>query len=189
MKKTFKMVLLVWPLVLLLGTCGFHSYKRHQIDLEMEEADGLVWKNGNDQFTVHVSKHVDGELLDFTIMVTGPSNKSVYKKNVTINRDMWGGGFVKAMQADQDPEKELVVWGSRESFFLDFKTGKVDPVPFSRATQRVKNLSETWHHYNVMADLEIGILFTIAFGYYVLYVLIKGAMWLIRGRKTEPSGE
>ncbi len=36
------------------------------------------------------------------------------KDEFIIDKDMFGGGFIKAVQADSDQELELVVWSSHE---------------------------------------------------------------------------
>ena len=61
-RNKLKIVLLVWPIVLLLGVLFLFSYQRNQIDKKLLEADGLVWKAKGKEFAVHVNTREDGEL-------------------------------------------------------------------------------------------------------------------------------
>ncbi len=182
-KNKLKIVLLVWPLVLLLGVLLLFSYQRNQIDKTLLEADGLVWKAKGKQFAVHVNTHEDGELFHVRIEVVDPENKEVYTKTEVIDRDMFGGGFVRAVQVDQDSESEIVVWHARAKYYLDFSEGNVREVSFEQVSQQVKDLAKSWHKYNVMAGLETTILFISVFCYYILYGLIMGFLRLFKRKK------
>ena len=106
-KNKFKIILLIWPIILLIGMYWHFSYERKQIDEKLLEADGLVWQSGEKQFVVRVNQREGGELLHIQIKVVNPENKDVYITSEVIDRDMFGGGFVRAVQVDNDPEKEI----------------------------------------------------------------------------------
>ncbi len=99
-----------------------------------------------------------------------------------IDRDMFGGGFVRTAQVDQDPEKEIIVWHAHAAFYLDFSEGHVKKISFGRVPQRIKDLSQNWHRYNVMAGLEMTLLLLAVFCYYFLYFFVKGMVKLYLGR-------
>ncbi len=181
----FKVILLVWPIILLLGMWGNSSYHRHQIDKKLLEADGLVWKAEGNQFVVGVNTREDGELLHIEIEVINPEKKMVYQKTEIIDRDMFGGGFVRAVQVDTDSENEIVVWHARAKYYLDFSEAQVREVPFDQVPQQVKDLARSWHKYNVMAGLETAILIISVFCYYILYFLILGVLRLLKRRKRQ----
>jgi hypothetical protein len=185
-RNKLKIILLVWPIVLLLGISLHASYQRHQIDKKLLEADGLVWKAGGEQFIVQVNQREEGELLHIDMEVLNPEKKEIYKKTEVIDRDMFGGGFVRAAQVDQDSENEIIVWHARAKYYLDFSEGNVVEVSFDKVPQQVKNLAESWHKYNVMAGLERTLLVIFVFSYYILYLLIKGTMKLFK-RKEKPT--
>lgn len=183
----FKLILLIWPIIILLGFWGNVSFQRHQIDKKLMSADGLVWKAGGKPFVVTVNKREDGELLHINIKVVSPENKAVYKKMEVIDRDMFGGGFVRATQVDQDSENEIIIWHARAKYLLDFSEGNVTEVSFDQVPQQVKNLAESWHKYNIMASLEMTILFIFVFSYYTLYILVKGTIKLLKKKKKYPE--
>ncbi len=183
-RKKIKLVLIVWPILFLLGVLLYFSYQRHQIDKKMLEADGLVWSQGEKQFTVQVNQHEEGELLHIMIKVVGPEKKEIYNKTEVIDRDMFGGGFARAVQVDQDSENEIVVWHARAKYYLDFSEGNITEVPFEQVPQHVKGLVKSWHRYNVMAGLETTLLIIFVVCYYILYVFVKGILWLFNRKKN-----
>ncbi len=157
-KSKFKTVLIVWPIVLLVGIFLYFSYERQQIDKKLLEADGMIWGTIEKQFKVKVKQQEDGELLHIQIKVVGPGNKKIYNKEETIDRDMFGGGFVRAAQVDKDSEKEIIVWHARAKYYLDFSQNSVKKVSFDQVEQKIKDLAKNWHRYNVRAGLEMTIL-------------------------------
>ena len=127
-RSRFKIVLFVWPIILLLGFWGNSSFQRYEIEKKLPGADGLVWKNGEKQFMVKVNHREDGELLEIVIKIIDPDGNTVYGKTENIDRDMFGGGFVRAVQVDQDVEDEIVVWHARAKYYLNFLEGNVTKV-------------------------------------------------------------
>jgi hypothetical protein len=175
-RNKLNLALLVWPLVLLLGMLVYFSYQRHQIDKKLVEADGLVWETKDQHFTVRITSRENKEKLHIRIAVLTPEKKEIYKKNEVIDRDMFGGGFVRAVQLDQDAENEIVVWHARAKYYLDFSEGRVTEVSFDQAPLQVKHLAENWHTYNVMAGLEMTLMLMFVLCYYMLYLLVKGTI-------------
>jgi hypothetical protein len=179
----FKIVLLIWPIFLLLGFWGNSSFQRHEIDKKLPNADGLVWKAGEKQFMVKVNPHEDGELLEIGIKIIDPDRKIVYEKTEKIDRDMFGGGFIRAVQVDQDFEDEIVVWHARAKYYLDFSEGNVIEVSFDQVPQHIKDLAQNWHKYNVIAGVEMTLLLIVILSYYILYFLIKETVRLFNRKK------
>lgn len=184
MRNKLKFVLLIWPIVLLLGMWCTAFYQQHQIDKKLLNADGLVWKAGEEQFEAQVKEYEDGELLHIKIVVVNSEKEEVYNKIEVIDRDMFGGGFVRAVQVDRDSENEIVVWHSKAKYYLDFAEGHVREVTFDRVPQQVKGLAKSWHKYNVMAGLEMSILLIFVFCYYSLYILVMGFLRLIKRKRN-----
>ncbi len=172
-KNKFKIILLIWPVILLIGMYWHFSYERKQIDEKLLEADGLVWQSGEKQFVVRVNQREGGELLHIQIKVEDLQNKKNYITSEVIDRDMFGGGFVRAVQVDNDPEKEIVVWHTRAGYYLDFSEGSVKKVSFDQVPQEIKDLAKNWHKYNVMASLTMTLLLLSVVCYYILYVFVK----------------
>jgi len=172
-KNKSKIISLIWPIILLVGMSWHFSNERKQIDKKLLEADGLVWQSDEKQFVVRVHQREDGELLHIQIIVADPDDKEVYITSEVIDRDMFGGGFVRAVQVDKDPAKEIIVWHTRAQYYLDFSEGNVIKVPFDGVPQQVKDLAKNWHRYNVMAGMEMTLLILSVGCYYILYVFVK----------------
>jgi hypothetical protein len=180
MKNKFKIILIIWPIVLLIGMYWHFSYERQQIDKKLLKADGLVWQSGEKQFKVQVKQQEDGELLHIQIKVTGPENREIYTISEVIDRDMFGGGFVRAAQVDEDTEKEIIVWHARASYYLDFSEGRVKKVSFDQVSQQIKDLAQNWHKYNVMAGMTMTLLLLFVACYYILYIFVKVVLRLFK---------
>jgi len=183
-RNKLKIILLVWPIVLLIWVLLHSSYQRHQIDKKLLEADGLIWKAQGKQFVVQVNTREDKELLHINVEVVNPEKKEVYKKTEVINRDMFGGGFVRAAQVDQDSENEIVVWHARAKYYLDFSERNVREVSFDQVPVQVKELAESWHKYNVNAGVAMTLLLIVILCYYILYFLVKGILRLFKRKKV-----
>jgi len=184
-----KRILLVWPIVLICGVLLHSSYERRQIDSQLLEPDGMVWNTGKQEYTVHIDTQEEGELLHVDIRVIGPGNTGIYTIRETIDRDMFGGGFVRAVQTDKDPEKEILVWHARSSYVLDFKEGRVEMVSFDKVSQTIKDLATNWHKYNIMAGLETTLLFLLIFCYYIVYLIVNGILKFYNRKKLKDDNE
>ena len=182
-RNKIKIILLVWPIILLFGIFGYSSYQRQQIDIKLLEADGLIWKSGEKQLVTRINQHEDGELLYIEIEVVDSEKRNVYNKTEVIDRDMFGGGFVRAVQVDQDVENEIVIWHARAKYYLDFSEGHVREISFDQVPQQVKDLAQNWHKYNVMAGLEMTISLIFVFSYYMVYILGKGILRLFKRKR------
>lgn len=158
-------------------------YQQNQIDKKLLDADGLIWKAGENQFEVLVDEHEEGELLHVKIVVVNSEKNEVFNKTEVIDRDMFSGGFVRAAQVDQDSENEIVIWHANAKYYLDFEEGHVKEASFDQVPQEVKSLARSWYRYNVTAGLEMSVLLIFMVFYYVLYVLIKGILRLFKKKK------
>ena len=184
-KNRVKKILLIWPIVLLIGFWGNSSYQRYQTDSKLLDANGHVWKAEKKQFVVQVDQRENGELLDIRIKVIDGEKKEIYTKTEIIDRDMFGGGFVRAVQVDNDSENEIVVWHARAKYYLDFSKGNVIEVPFDHVPQEVKELAVNWHKYNVMSGLAMASLLLFVLSYYILYILVLGFLKLFKRKKGQ----
>ena len=184
MKNKLKIILLIWPIVLLIGTYGHISYKQTQIDKKLMLADGLIWESEEKQFKVKVHQRENGELLHIQINVFDPENREIFTTSEVIDRDIFGGGFVRAIQVDSDPEKEIVIWQVRTSYYLDFSKGHVKKVSFDQVPQQIKDLAKNWHKYNVMAGITITLLLLFVACYYILYIIVRVILRLFKRKVT-----
>jgi|GEM_PF-5186095 len=184
-RKRLRIFLLVWPIILLLGFWINNSFQRHQLDTILLDPDGLVWGSEEKQRMVRINQREDGELLEIQIDILGYDKKTVYKKTEEIDRDMFGGGFVRAIQVDLDLEHEIVIWHPRTKYYLDYSEGKVLEVPFDRVPQKIKDLAEKWYTYNVKAGLGMAILFFFSLCYCIFYAFLIGVVWLLKRNRSK----
>lgn len=101
-------------LMIALAALSF-AYDKMQIMPYTHEVNGMVWQAGSHKFKPQVKKlpsdpEESPEVERRLLTIYDAENKAVFNKQLYIDWDMFGGGFVKAMQADSDPELEIVFY-------------------------------------------------------------------------------
>ena len=188
MGRVIKWIFLLVPILLWLSLAGSCMYKQHRTDRLMKEADGLIWGDGPDQLIVHVKEEAEGEKDHYLIQIMKSDGKVAHKSEINIDRDMWGGGFVKAINADDDAELEVVAWGhyeERTNFYIDYSGGIVQQKTFSQVSAEMKTLARDWHEAHVTDGAGLLFLFIPLLVYYFLCGLILLIVRLWRRKKTK----
>lgn len=178
MKRAIKYLLLLWPIPVLAYLIFITLSSQANVDDKLMEANGLIWGKGDEQITVQVKQSSSGEQESLEILLSGKNRQNLEKFLLTINKDMFGGGFVKAVQADDDPEFELIAWGSheeQESFLLDHQKGEIRKTPFTKASKDIQNLAIQWRQAHVMNGMTLSVFVIFSAGYYIFVVIL----WLI----------
>lgn len=180
MRRILKIISLAFPIAFLVLFEAYSSYQRSVLDMQLLDANGVVWKNDKAEYTVEARKtKPEAEMIVYAIKIINKAAKTVdFNIESRFDLDMFGGGFVRAVQLDKDPELEIISWGMheiKESFVLDFSGGSVIKKPFDQAPREVKDLVSQWYDYNVIKPFETALLITVLLGYYILY----GVVWTI----------
>jgi hypothetical protein len=190
MKRAIKYLLFLWPIPVLAYLIFITLASQANVDEKFMEADGLIWGQGDEQITAHVKQTSSGEQKSFEILLIGNNLQTPGKNLFTFDEDMWGGGFVKAVQADDDPELELIAWGIheyRDSFLLDHHEGKIRKIPFANTTEDIQGLSVQWRQAYIINGMTLS--FFVIF--IVVYYIFMGIIWLIvkiiRKAKMQPG--
>jgi hypothetical protein len=163
-------------------------YKQHRTERLLQEADGLVWGDGSDQLTVCIKKEQKGEAYHYVIRVMKTDGRIAHESGMAINHDMWGGGFVEALNADKDAEPEVVAWGAHEaktSYFLDYSKGLVEQRPLSEASSEMKTFVRDWRAAHVTDRAGVFFLFFPLAGYYILLGLVLLIVGIRHRKKSE----
>lgn len=119
MKKTFLSICLLmlnifssFTLLLLLSISYIYCYNMTASN-GTKEVDGMEWGTGNKKIMATVKNLPHGnEDEQLLLTVYDASDNILFNRQLSINLDMFGAGFVKAMQADIDPEFEIVFYTS-----------------------------------------------------------------------------
>ena len=120
------------------------------------------------------------------IKVVDRSGSAVHETEVSFDFDMFGGGFVRAMQVDDDPDMEIVAWGAHESrkgLFLDFYDGTVMERSFAEVPDNISQLANQWHDSSIKKPVETVLFGFLLIAYYGLYLIIWLGLRLIRRKK------
>jgi hypothetical protein len=179
MKRVLKWILFGGPLVLLAWLVLSWVFEYRRTDVLLVPVEKAVWGQGDAAIRFSVSEQEDGETLRFRIEPRAANGRVLEAHELEVNRDMWGGGFVRAAQADDDPELEIVAWGlhegDRTAFVLDSVDGQVREVPFREASPPLHDLARAWHQAHHVDPAGLVISFVLAFGYY----LAVGVAWAL----------
>ena len=158
MMRTLKYVFLYGPLAAWLLAAGSCAFQRHAVEHHFRSADGLVWGEGAEAVKVRVEESREGELTNYRIEFVPSDGSPPIRRTFTVDGDMWGGGFVRSLQADGDRERELAAWGRHEageSFIADYRAGKVVFLPFDDAPPAVREVARRWHDARIMTPPAI----------------------------------
>ena len=129
--RALKLILFTLPFMLGIGLIGYSYYKQEQIDSQIQDPDQVVWRNGDTRVNVQVIES-DGEIRTYGIRISTQDGKTLFAEQFKIDNDLWGGGFIGAVQADDDELLEILAWSQHEGgFLLDYKDTIVNKLPFS----------------------------------------------------------
>jgi hypothetical protein len=189
MKRAIKYLLFLWLIPVFAYLLFITLSSQANVDDNLVEANGLIWGKGDEQITVHVQQTTSGEQKSYEILLAGNNSLTPDKYVFTLDEDMWGGGFVKAVQADGDPELELIAWGIheyRDSFLLDHHEGKIRQIPFANTTKDVQSLSVQWRQAHIINGMTLSFFVIFAVVYYIFIGIIVLLIKIIRKVKTKP---
>jgi hypothetical protein len=158
----------------------------------MQDADGLVWGDKSNRLTVRIKKKMEGETYHYLIQVTKADGKVTHESEMVIDHDMWGGGFVEALNVDEDEDLEVVAWGAHEaeiSYFLDYSRGLVEQRPWSEASTELKTFARDWHAAHVTDRAGVFFLFFPLAGYYILLGLVLLIVGIRHRSKSDSTAQ
>jgi hypothetical protein len=197
MKKLLKRLLQFGPILVLIALGVLTAYQRNRIDAQLRDPNGLVWHSDATRLTVRASEKRKGALSQHEIQVVRDDGTVAHESQFEIdwNAGLAGGGFVRATQADADPEPEVVAWAgnadsskeTRRPFFLDHSQGELRQRPFSEASDEIRDLTQRWIQVNVVRQLEITLAIVLVVVYYVLFGLVVGLIALVRRTRRQSA--
>ena len=177
MKKLLKLVFMFLPFMVLAVALSINSNTDSGINSRIQDANGLIMGTSDKRFVVHNSSSVENEVTTDVIVVTDSDGKVVQDISISMDHDLFGLGFVKAMQADEDPELEVVAWGNNirdgKPFFLDFSGGEIVRRPIEEISSAAQNVID---NYRNAGSQSYGIFFYFIILtplYYILYVFVR----------------
>ena len=188
MKRVLKWIVLGGPPVLLAWLVASWVFECRRTDALLMPVEKAAWGEGDSAIRFALAEREEGETLRFHLEPRTADGRSLEPLDFEVDRDLWGGGFVRAAQADEDPELEIVAWGLHEgdktAFVLDHVDGRVTEIPFGAARQELRDLARAWHQAHHVDPVGLVIYFVLAFGYY----LAVGVAWaLYRALRRKPA--
>ncbi len=170
--------LLIWSVWLILTVHG-----RHVTDRQMADPNGLTWHTDGRRLTASVRVSEKEERQVFLLRITDDSGTRDYQRELVIDWDMGTGGFLKAMQADTDPEPEILfsTGDLKDSFIIDVSSGRIEEKQFSTASPESQKLAGDWMKYHVLNPFAFGFYAILTVFFYIFYIVFYwGARKIIR---------
>ncbi len=114
------------------------------------------WKAGGNTYRVRVKHRKSDEREHYTITVYNQDGTATKSRSFAFSTDfLLAGGFVAALQADSDPDLEIVVWGS---FASGWYRSPVDKMNASLPTCRTsrKRYKSSYDSHSFFLDFSRG---------------------------------
>ncbi len=170
---------LVWALWL-----GYIKHGQSKVSAYFLNPNGMTWVTKSGRFKVSVTSTREAETEKIHLrIIEEKANRVVYDRELEIDWDMGGGGFLKAMQADNDPEPEIVfvTKSGKDNFYLDFSSEGIHQKPFSRASEQAKALAADWLRYHAPNTFMVGLALVVTGAYYFIgFPLYWAIRWFVR---------
>ena len=187
MRKHIHKTILLIPILIWILVIVYLQVGQMIVDSKIKDADGLTWQSNSIVLKAEVAKLKDGEMKEYLLQVFD-REIVIYRKTIFIDWDMGGGGFIGAMQADQDPEIEIVVYQKHrpsDNFYIDFENNQIKEKPFNNAIIESQKTAKKWLKYYAPHPFYFMLWIFITVTYYGLYFFVRLIMWLFfaRGKK------
>lgn len=179
MRFRFHAVLLGIPLGLWIMWFGINAVGRARVAANFKDVNGLIWHFDTSQLMAKSDYSKNGEIERFEIKIINNENKVLYDNAIEIDWDMGGGGFLKAVQADNDSDLEIVCVkkGGQSNFYLDVSADNVVKKSLKFASPSAQLLVKNGLKYYAPNPFTIGFCFMITLVYYFSYFPVS---WIYR---------
>ncbi len=117
----------------------------------------------------------------------GKDNQILEQDEFTIDWDMFGGGFIKATQSDDDQELNLIAWGQHaagESYLLDYSAGGFKRNSYMEAPEEIREITKQWHKVPIEGHLVLFLAVLLCFVYYMVVPIIWFAIRMVRRHRA-----
>jgi hypothetical protein len=171
-----RLLIVGWPILALVAWAWWSDGRGSRLGLG--DPNAVVWGQGPAQVRVTTHERDEGETLHITAAAVDAAGRTLLEETLTVNRDMFGKGLATAVQADDDPELEVVVWGAHEAekaFFLDYADGRVVRRPFREVSGRAMEAIHAWRQGSVSEDWTAVLAVLLTFAYWGTLF----AVWLV----------
>lgn len=184
MRRSVHLLLLAAPVLLFYALLQWAHYRS---DTKILDANGMTWGTGASQLSAQThSTWKDRETEDILARITDQAGHVEFEDRFVVDWDMWGWGFVKAVQMDSDPELEILFMdfsGRRQltgqfpdiepkPYYLDMSSGHVEKkMDFTAVAGNLIGLLNAWETANKPLTKAIWLLMYYVIGYPALLVI------------------
>ena len=148
---------------------------KSRVDRRFQPVDDVVLKVAGEPLKVSVSEQVEGEITHYAIRASGPAGTLHREWAFAVDREMFGGGFVKALDLDGDGRPEVLAWDvrqSNEAFVLQSRDGAILETRGKEIPPEVVELADNWYHTHVQRPIGLAFTLVLLVFYYLLAAVI-----------------
>jgi hypothetical protein len=177
-KTVVKLVFVYVPIAVwlaLVSSCTVDKWRTEQL---FKPFTDTVLGADHQALHIHLTEKNEGETVFYNIQLLGSDGEVRNEWPFTVDKDMFGGGFVATADLDDDGQQEVLAWGAHEeknSFFIDARSGQIFTGSFSQLPQQWQDRVQQWHRSQILRPMEI-IVFT---GIFLICFLIVGCILLL----------
>ena len=188
MKLFVKLVFMLFPFLVLGTIISVNYYLNSKIFKHTQDADGFIMGSAENRFVVHTKRSTKNEVTTNNVVVTDRDGKVVQDNSFSMDHDMYGLGFVKAMQADSDPALEVVAWGNNllkgEAFILDYADGTIIKRPIEELSSTAQGLIESFKKTTLRSYGLTVFNIILTPMYYIFYLIV---FLILRAFRKKPT--
>jgi len=198
MWRLLRRLIVFGPAALAIGVVACHGVDAVKVGRHFADPASVGWGEGDSAVRVKVSEIEKGESSTLRLEAFDADGERLADRSLDVDRDMWGGGFALAMQADDDPALEVVAWGAHEPndacFYFDYANGAVEVRSFDAASAPARSLALRRHQVQGVDAGVVSVLTFLVFVYYIglalAWLVIRVARRLVnRPASSPPLGE
>ena len=148
------------------------------------DPNDLLWKTDSKQFHVNIDKTQTGEVVHYEIEISNLNGSIIQEWDYNIDYDMFGGGFVGAVDIDGNDDLEIIAWGAHEedeAFFIDIDGENIKKYPYRKIGHN--DIVDRWYSSHIKRPMELTLLSILLLLYYLMIGLIFTVIWFVRQRR------
>lgn len=169
------------PLLALLVVQLSTRQERQLVERELHPVAELGWEGVEVQHSVEEA----GPEIDDHLVLLRRDGQPDFEVEATVNRDMFGTGFVRAADVDGDDERELAAYGVEGgSFYVDRSPdGQLVRLAWEESGESGRDLAAAFRSASVGYHLMIAIWVILSMAYWLVLGIGLLIAWLVRRQR------
>lgn len=186
--KYLKLFIIFGPLLFWIISIGVSLIEIKRVNKKLIDPNDLLWRTDSKQFHVNIDKTQTGEVVHYVIEISNLNGSIIQEWEYNIDHDMFGGGFVGAVDIDGNDDLEIIAWGAHEedeAFYIDIDGENIKKYPYRQIGHH--DIVNRWYSSHIKRPMELTLLSILLLLYYLAIGMIFTVVWLVRRRRTRKT--